>query len=126
MGVGLALLAAKARRGLSSDQIPYAGAALIALALAASPIAWWHYQAMQYPGVALLLCYALRRGNWTRIVSTLLCAIVLFPLPAAILRHYYHLHEQWPDAPALMYFWTSVTPLASLALFGLLIATIEA
>ncbi|HTW64773.1 MAG TPA: glycosyltransferase family 87 protein [Bryobacteraceae bacterium] len=126
LAAGLALLGFKTRRGLSPDQIPIAGAALIALALAASPIAWWHYQAMQYPGIAILLYYAMLRRNWRRLASSLACAIVLFPLPAAVLRYYYHQHERWPDAPTFMYFWTSVTPVASLVLFALLIATIEA
>jgi uncharacterized membrane protein len=124
---GIALLCFKTRGRLSAEQIPIAGTALIALALAASPIAWWHYQAMQYPGVALLLYYTIRKPrDWRRICSALACALFLFPLPAAVLRYYYHQHERWPDAPGLMYFWTSVTPLASLILFASLVATIEA
>jgi hypothetical protein len=124
---GIALLWFKTRGQLSAQQIPIAGTALIALALAASPIAWWHYQAMQYPGVALLLYCTIRKPrNWLRLASALTCALFLFPLPAAVLRYYYHQHEHWPDAPGLMYFWTSVTPLASLILFASLVATIEA
>jgi Glycosyltransferase family 87 len=126
LAAGLALLWFKTRGGLSAGQIPIAGAALIALALAASPIAWWHYQAMQYPGVALLLYYAIRHSDWRRLASALVCAVFLFPLPAAALRYYYHRHERWPDSPALMYFWTSVTPIASLVLFVLLVAMIDA
>jgi hypothetical protein len=126
LAAGIALLCFKTRGRLSAEQVPIAGTALIALALAASPIAWWHYQAMQYPGVALLLYGAIRARNWRRICSALACAVFLFPLPAAVLRYYYHQHERWPDAPALMYFWTSVTPLASLVLFASLVATIEA
>jgi hypothetical protein len=129
---GLAWLWFKTRGRLSAEQIPIAGTALIALALAASPIAWWHYQLMQYPGVALLLYGTIRARDWRRlrywrrICSALACALFLFPLPAAVLRYYYHQHERWPDAPGLMYFWTSVTPLASLALFASLVAMIEA
>jgi hypothetical protein len=118
---GLALLLRKTRGQISPEQVPIAGASLIALALAASPIAWWHYQAMQYPGVALLLYYAMQRRNWRRLCYSLACAVVLYPLPDAVLRYYYHQREQWPDAPGLMYFWTSVTPVASLILFGLLV-----
>lgn len=122
---GLALLWFKTRGRIGAEQIPIAGTALIALALAASPIAWWHYQAMQYPGVAVLLYYSIRGRDWRRLCAGLICAMFLFPLPAAVLRYYYHLHERWPDAPAFMYFWTSVTPFASLALFVLLVAIIE-
>src|SRR5208337_2052439 len=123
---GLALLWFKTRCKLSAEQIPIAGTALIALALAASPIAWWHYQAMQYPGIALLLYWAIRGRDWRRLASALACAAFLFPVPDAVLRYYYHQHERWPDAPALMYFWTSVTPIASLVLFASLVAIIEA
>jgi len=122
---GLTWLWFKTRGKLSAEQIPIAGAALIALALAAAPIAWWHYQAMQYPGVALLLYWTIRGRDWRRIAWALACAAFLFPVPDAVLRYYYHQHEQWPDAPALMYIWTSVTPIASLVLFGSLVAIIE-
>jgi hypothetical protein len=124
LAMGLAMLWCK-RRKVTADQIPIGGAALIALALAASPIAWWHYQAMQYPGVALLLYYAIRKRAWGRLASAIACAIVLFPLPAAVLRHYYHRQEQWPSAPGLMYFWTSVTPIASLVLFAMLVHALQ-
>ncbi len=126
LAAGLALLWVKTRGKIGAEQVPMAGTALIALALAASPIAWWHYQAMQYPGVALLLYYAIQGRDWRRLCSALACAVFLFPLPAAVLRHYYHQHESWPDAPGLMYFWTSVTPIASLVLFAMLVAMIEA
>jgi len=121
---GLAFLLVRTRGALSSDQVSVAGAALVALALAASPIAWWHYQAMQYPGVALLLYLTIERRDWRRVCAAFLCAILLFPLPAGVLRYYYHQHERWPDAPGLMYLWTSVTPIASLLLFSLLVAYI--
>ncbi|MGA2878203.1 MAG: glycosyltransferase family 87 protein [Bryobacteraceae bacterium] len=124
LAAGLALLLFKTRGRLNAEQIPIAGTALVALALAASPIAWWHYQAMQYPGVALLLFYAIRNRDWRRLCSSLACAVVLFPLPAAVLRYYYNQQERWPDAPGLMYFWTSVTPVASLLLFGLLLSSL--
>ncbi len=80
---------------------------------------------MQYPGLALLLYWTIRGRDWRRLVSALTCAAFLFPVPDAVLRYYYHQHERWPDTPALMYFWTSVTPIASLVLFALLVAMIE-
>ena len=122
---GLAFLFFKTRGRLTAEQVPIAGAALIALALAASPIAWWHYQAMQYPGIALLFYCAIQARAWRRLASGLTCAVFLFPLPAAVLRFYYHQHEQWPDAPGLLYFWTSVTPIASLVLFVMLIGSLR-
>ena len=121
MAAGIAVMLFKTRGRLSPEQVPFAGTALISLALAASPIAWWHYQAMQYPGVALVLYSAIRGRNWGRLCWSVACAVFLFPLPAGVLRYYYHQQERWPDAPGLMYLWTSVTPIASLCLFGLLL-----
>jgi hypothetical protein len=123
---GLALLWFKTRGGLTAKQVPIAGTALVALALAASPVGWWHYQTMQYPGVALLLYYVIRGRDWRRLCGSLATALFLFALPAGVLRYYYHQHERWPDAPALVYFWTSVTPVASLFLFVLLLSCLPA
>jgi hypothetical protein len=125
LAAGIAALLLRTRGKLSTEHVPIAGAALIALGMAASPIAWWHYQAMQYPGVAVLLGYALRRRRWWLLSSGLACAAFLFPIPAGVLRYYYHQYERWPDAPALMYFWTSVTPVASLVLFGVLLSILK-
>jgi hypothetical protein len=125
LAAGIAALLLRTRGRLSTVHVPIAGAALIALGMAASPIAWWHYQAMQYPGVAVLLCYALRRRQWRLLSAGLVCAAFLFPIPAGVLRYYYHQHERWPDSPAFMYFWTSVTPMASLALFGMLLSILK-
>jgi hypothetical protein len=38
----------------------------------------------------------------------------------AVLRAYYVRSNSWPNSPAVMYFWTSVPPVASLVLFGLI------
>ena len=122
---GIVALLIRTRGKISAEQVPIAGAALASLALAASPIAWWHYQAMQYPSVAILLCFALRQRAWKTLSAGLICAAFLFPIPAGVLRYYYHQHERWPDAPAFMYFWTSVTPVASLVLVGLLLSLLR-
>lgn len=121
---GICVLFLRTHGKLSPEQVPFAGTALVALALAASPIAWWHYQAMQYPGVALLLVHGIRQRRWRLLASAAASVLFLFPLPAAVLRFYYHQQERWPDAAGLMYFWTSVTPLASLILFGMLLSTL--
>ena len=43
-------------------------------------------------------------------------------VPVAILTAYYQSHGGWTAAsPATLYIWTSVTPVASLLLFGLLV-----
>jgi hypothetical protein len=125
LAAGCALLAFRTRGRIDAADVPLAATALVALALAASPIAWWHYQAMQYPGVALLLYTAIERRHWRRLAAAFVCALFVFPIPAAVLRYYYHQHQdRWPDAPGLLYLWTSVAPVASLLLFGLLLSYI--
>ncbi|MES1244355.1 MAG: glycosyltransferase family 87 protein [Acidobacteriota bacterium] len=44
-------------------------ASLVALALLASPIAWYHYQMMQFPGLAWLTADAFRRRAWSRLAG---------------------------------------------------------
>jgi Glycosyltransferase family 87 len=107
---------------LSPAQVPFAMAALTSLSLAAAPVSWTHYQILQYPGVALLLCYALQNRRWITLGSTLACAALLYPMPVAILSAYYEKYGKWTAAsPATLYLWTSVPPLAALVLFGLLV-----
>jgi hypothetical protein len=50
----------------------------------------------------------------------LVSAAFLYPLPVAVLRAYYVRSNSWPNSPAVMYFWTSISPIASLVLFGLI------
>jgi hypothetical protein len=120
---GLTLLAVVMKGRLSSDQSPFAMAALISLSLAAAPVGWTHYQVMQYPGVALLLCYAWQKRRWSLLGASLACAALLYPVPVAILTSYYQKYggKFTAASPATLYIWTSVTPLAALALFGLLV-----
>jgi len=124
---GVAALAVAARGKLSCRQVPWAMAALVALGLAASPVCWTHYQVMQYPGMALLLAHAWRRGLWNTLAAALACGACLYPLPVAILRGYYQRYGAWTAAsPATLYIWTSVTPLACLVLFWLFVRRIRA
>ncbi len=123
---GFAVVAFLLQGPLSTAQLPFVMAALISLSLAAAPVAWTHYQVMQYPGVALLLCHTWRRGpmgrSWATFAATLACAALLYPAPVAILTAYYDKYGKFTAAsPATLYLWTSVTPLAALALFWLLV-----
>jgi hypothetical protein len=123
---GFAVVAFLLQGPLSTAQLPFVMAALISLSLAAAPVAWTHYQVMQYPGVSLLLCHTWRRGpmgrSWATFAATLACAALLYPVPVAILTEYYAKYGKWTAAsPATLYLWTSVTPLAALALFWLLL-----
>jgi hypothetical protein len=118
--VGLACLLMACRGRLNAKQLPLAMAALTALSLAASPVAWTHYQVMQYPGAALLLTSAVRLRRWTLAMGTLVCAGLLYPVPVALLRVWYHEPGGWAAlSPATLYLWTSIAPLACLGLYGL-------
>jgi hypothetical protein len=119
---GVSALAMACRGRLGADQVPWAAAAVLSLGLAASPICWTHYQVLQYPGLAWLLHHALSRRAWLLSGATLLLGALLYPIPVTVLRAYHHHFGAWTAAsPATLYVWTSVTPLAALALFGVLL-----
>jgi hypothetical protein len=120
LAVGCVILAMRVRGRLEYRQTALASAATIALALAASPVCWTHYQVMQYPGVALFLAYAVQRKLWWLLGAAVACAAFLYPIPVAVLKAYYYVGNSWPNSPIVMYFWTSVSAVASLALFGLM------
>jgi len=120
LAVGFLVLAIRLRGRLTLSQVPLAGAAMIALAVVASPVSWTHYQVMQYPGLALFLGYAAKRRPWWLLGVVLLCAAFLYPVPVAVLRAYYVRNNSWPNSPEVMFFWTTISPVASLVLFGLM------
>jgi Glycosyltransferase family 87 len=120
LAVGCLILAIRVRGKLESWQSPLASAAMIALALAASPVGWTHYQVMQYPGIALFLGYAAQRKLWWLLATAAACAAFLYPIPVAVLKAYYTQSNGWPNSPLVMYFWTSIPAIASLVLFGLM------
>jgi hypothetical protein len=122
LAAGAAILGIALRWHIGVAPMPWAMAALISLGLAASPVSWTHYQILQYPGLALLLCQAARLRRWTLLSGTLTCGGFLYVVPVAVLRDYYERFGGWTAASVpTLYLWTSVTPLASLALFGLLL-----
>jgi hypothetical protein len=120
LGAGMAALLRLVRTRLTEEQVPWAMAALTALVLAAAPVCWTHYQILQYPGVALLLTYCWRQRQWWQLGVALALAALLYPIPVAILSSYYYRYNAWTaHSLSTLYIWTSVTPIASLGLFGL-------
>lgn len=117
-GIGALLLVCRGR--LSSQQVPWAMVGLVSLSLIAAPVCWTHYQILQYPGVALLLADSIRRRAWGMLAAVIACFALAYQLPQAILTSYHDQHSGWTTAsPALLYIWTSVAPLACVALFGI-------
>jgi len=124
---GLAALLAVCRGRLSAAQAPWASAALISLSVAASPIAWSHYQILQYPGLALLLCHAVKQRKWLLGACTVVLGALLYRVPAEILFDYHARYAGWSAAsPATLYIGTSVAPVAALVLFGVLLRQLTA
>jgi hypothetical protein len=124
---GLAALVLVCRAKLSAAQVPWASAALISLSVAASPVSWSHYQVLQYPGLALLLCHAARRRKWLLGACTVVLGALLYWIPAEILFDYHARYAGWSAAsPATLYIGTSVTPVAALLLFGVLLRQLSA
>jgi hypothetical protein len=94
------------------------GAALLCLAVAASPISWWHYPVLEYPAIAILLTESRRVRT---VAGVLAVGAGCYLAPAAVLKYYFHQHERWPDYPWLIQFWTAVPAVSALILFGLLL-----
>jgi len=119
--VGIAVLAAAVRGNASSAQDIFAMAALVSLSLAASPVCWPHYQVMQYPGVALLLCHALRSRKWVLLAAAVTLGALLYPVPMALFTDYYMKYGTLTASLPALYILTSLTPFASLGLFALFV-----
>lgn len=104
------------RRRLAGEGWPISGGttpgrdtviALVALALVAAPISWYHYQLLQVPAFALALAAALRAGRWGAALATAV-------LSAALTRHEWivaivELYE--PDPATALYFTGFLMPL---------------
>jgi len=134
LGVGVALLTlllggfclarASSPGRLSAAGRLHASAALVALALAASPIAWYHYQLFQLPGLALLAVGWWRRGGgWGHRLGRL---AGLGLLTAGLTRSHqllvgpYLAHNGWTAArPLLLAGATGLVPMLTLLLFAL-------
>lgn len=121
MLAGLCVFAAALGRKLPAIHEPFAMAALVSLSLAASPVCWTHYQVVEYPGVALLLCHATKLRRWALSAAVVLLGGLLYPIPVAVLDNYYMKYGTWTASLPTLYFWTSVAPFASVALFALFV-----
>jgi len=124
---GVAALVIVCRGRLNPAQAPWAAAALISLAVAASPISWNHYQILQYPALALLLYRAAAERRWLLGACAAVLGASLYQIPRAVLLAYYLRHNGWSaSSPATLYVWTSVAPLAALALYAVLLRQLAA
>jgi hypothetical protein len=116
---GMVALGVVCRGRLNGRQIPWAMAGLIALSLAAAPVCWTHYQLLQYPGVAMLLIAGSRSKDWRLALATATSFALVYQLPQRFLIAYHDAHNGWTtESLFTLYFWTSVPPLASLAIFA--------
>jgi hypothetical protein len=126
LAAGTLVLFVVCRGRLTSSQLPLALAGLVSLGLAAAPVCWTHYQVLQYPGLALLLSDRLGRRRWWSLSGTIVSAAMLYALPVAVLRSYYRVPGGWSGvSPPVLYFWTTVSPAACLAIFGLCLFSVR-
>lgn len=116
---GVLLLIWRTRGRIGKEYLPVAMAGTLSLALAAAPVCWSHYQVLQYPGVALMLGIAVARRQWSLAAAITACAALLYPVPVAVLTHYYHRYGWTSASPWQLYLWTSLPPVACLGIFGL-------
>jgi hypothetical protein len=116
---GAMVLLWSSRGRLTREQLPIAMAGFLSLSLAAAPLCWTHYQILQYPGVAWLLGLAVQRRRWKVAALILTCGALLYPIPVAVLTHYYHLYGWTAASTWQLYVWMSVTPAACLGIFAM-------
>ncbi len=120
LGLGLAAIRRMPARkpAWPAESLRYGGA-LLCLAVAASPISWWHYPVLEYPAMVVLLTVAVRlRRVWLGL-ATLAAGAGCYLLPFAVLKYYFHKHGRWPEYPWMIQFLTAVPALSALILFGL-------
>ena len=116
-------LAGLRRAGLKDELVE--GAALMSLAVAASPISWWHYPVFEYPALAVLFTGAVRARRAGLFAATLTAGAGCYLAPDLVLKYYFHQQERWPDYPWVIQFWTAVPAFSALILFGLLLCCLR-
>jgi len=106
--------------GLTSDDEPVALAALVALALLAAPISWYHYQLLNLPGIALLASRRLR-GRRLAALAGLAAILVATGWAHVLFVGAYVARFGWTAAaPIRLWLATLATPAGGAALFALL------
>ena len=124
--VGMLALGRACRGRLNRNQGLWAMVGLVSLSLAAAPVCWSHYQVLQYPGAALLLVWSIRQRAWRSTALAIVCLAMLHVLPEYFLNRYYDAYGAWTaNSPAMLYIWTSMSPLACLGLFGLALVQVR-
>jgi hypothetical protein len=104
---------------LNEAQMPWALSALVTLTLLASPVAWSHYQALEYPGVALLLIDTWRKRQWKLMGAALALAVLVYPLPIHMMDR---MHYHWTaDSLRAVWLWITVPAFASMGLLALFV-----
>ena len=122
LAVGILLVGCRVRsRPPVHDDEPVVGAALVALALASAPIAWYHYQLLNFPGYAMLILRWTRRRRFAA-VALLSCSAVAGTWGSALLLGPHLVRYGWTAAnPGLLWLVSSVTLASDLALFASLL-----
>jgi hypothetical protein len=117
LALGLFLLLKATGWRIGEEQVPWSIAALVSLALLASPVSWSHYQIFQYPGVALLIIYLWRRRQWRDLIVALALAGFLHPAPIRFLD--WVSHTPWRDSYFYpLYFWDTVPTIVTMVFFA--------
>jgi Glycosyltransferase family 87 len=107
------------RRPLAGEEAALAAAALVTLALLASPISWYHYQLLAFPGLALL-AWRWRRRAGALVALALVGGGLTWSHVAAVGLY---LARYGPTAanPPLLWLATSLVPALGLVLFAFLV-----
>jgi hypothetical protein len=117
---GLALLALALRRRVEPPREPWRlGAALVALALVASPVSWPHYPVLQLPGTAALAYGLAGARRWRRLGALAVCFLAVNWTEALVIGPYVDAYGIVVAAPAVTWAITTLPVVGGVGLFVL-------
>ena len=120
LGGGLALLAtALLRRRDPPRESWRLGAALVALALVASPVSWPHYPVLQLPGTAALASGLVAARRWGRLSALAVCFLAVNWTEALVIGPYVDAYGIVVTAPAVTWVITTLPVAGGVGLFVL-------
>jgi hypothetical protein len=106
-------------RGHTGRQVqPLWLAALTSLALVSSPVAWSHYQLLQYPAAAYLLASFLRQGRASAAVFVAAVFLGLYKIPFLGLDMYLRRYSWTNSDPLSLWLFSTLAPICGLLLFS--------
>jgi hypothetical protein len=123
VALGLAMLLWSLRGAAPADErvsrSARVAAALVSLAVLASPVCWPHYEVVQLPGCALLASLFGRQRRWTPMALLVAAFLVVQWTEAWVMGPYIRTHGAMADAPLEAWALTTLPTIALATIFAL-------